>query len=556
MFLEINNPNSYIWQPHNTLVVVMSLVGGLGLFLLGMQLLSRSMKDLAGKQMRFLLSNLSGNRFKGAGMGIFFTVLFQSSSATTVVMVSFVEAGLLVFDQTLPVLLGSALGTTITAQLVAFKIGQYALLGIGFGFLLSMAVKGRLKHFFEVLMSMGLIFFGMDIMAQSIKPLAAYQPFVDVITHLTNPAIALLLGVLATSLIQSSAAFIGILISLGASGLLDVAHCLPMILGANIGSTVAALISSISLGRAAKRVALANLSLKIATSLLFIVLLPQCIDFTIAFSGKNASLARQLANAHTIFNLALMLLWLPNVTWFAKLFNRFVLKDIPQPVFNLKFLTDDVLESPSLSIALLKKEVVDMGEVVMSMVDTSINLFIFKDERQLAEIRNMEQRVDEYREKINEFWLKSAHITSREKWPDEVYELLHLVNELEQIADLVSVNIVHQAEKWMVMNTDFSPQGKEELVFYHSRCIKQLRRALVLVSNRDYQHALKMKQKYREYAYMAFDLEMSHFKRLFDPGSQSVESSKIHIELLNLFRIINSRATNFGRIVLRDVSIH
>lgn len=545
----------HAWNSMDTFMVVMTILGGLGLFLLGMQYLSQSMKNLAGKQMRHLLSNVSGSRWKGAALGIFFTILFQSSSASTVVLVSFVEAGLLVFVQTLPVLLGAALGTTITAQLIAFNIGQFALLGVGVGFVLSMASKGRYKHLFEVLTSIGLIFYGMQLMSQAVKPLSGYEPFLQVMIHISNPVVALLLGLAATALIQSSAAFIGILISLGATGLLSVESCLPMILGANIGTTISGLIVSLSLGRAAKKVAVANFMFKLLTALAFIAFISQwhlIVDFV---SGEKAGFGRQLANAHTLFNLLLMVVWLPLIPWFSRLFNQYIMPDRVEPTFSLRFLTDDVLESPSLSISLLKKELVDMGQVVLKMVDNSLGLFIFKDERQLAEIKAIENRVDDYSEKINQFWLKSAHVTSRDKWPNEVYELLYLVNELEQIADLVSVNLVHQAEKWLATDADFSAEGKDELVYYHSRCIKQLQRALLLVENRDYLHAIKMKQKYREYAYMAFDLELSHFKRLFAPESQSVESSKIHIELLSLFRIINSRTTNFGRIVLRDPSI-
>lgn len=544
-----------LWNSKDTFMVVMTILGGLGFFLLGMQYLSQSMKNLTGKQMRHLLSNISGSRWKGALLGIFFTILFQSSSASTVVLVSFVEAGLLVFVQTLPVLLGAALGTTITAQLIAFNIGQFALLGVGVGFVMSMASKGRYKHLFEIVTSIGLIFYGMQLMAQAVKPLSNYEPFLQVMVHISNPVVALLLGLAATALIQSSAAFIGILISLGSTGLLSVESCLPMILGANIGTTVSGLIASLSLGRAAKKVAVANFMFKLLTALAFIAFISQWHLIVTFVSGHKASFGRQLANAHTIFNLLLMCVWLPLLPWFNKLFNRFIMPDRVEPSFSLRFLTDDVIESPTLSISLLKKELVDMGQVVLKMVDNSLSLFIFKDERQLAEIKAMENRVDDYSEKINQFWIKSAHITSREKWPNEVFELLYLVNELEQIADLVSVNLVHQAEKWMQTDADFSAEGKDELIYYHSRCIKQLQRALLLVENRDYHHAIKMKQKYREYAYMAFDLELSHFKRLFAPESQSVESSKIHIELLSLFRIINSRTTNFGRIVLRDPSI-
>lgn len=541
-----------IWTNDNTLSVLMGVIGGLGLFLLGMQMLSQSMRNLAGRQMRHFLSGVSNNRFYGAGFGVFFTILFQSSSAATVVLVSFVDAGLLSFAQTLPVVLGTAFGTTITAQLVAFKIGKYALLGIGAGFLLSIFSKGRWKCLFEALLSLGMLFYGMELMSQAVKPLQQYPPFIQAMAHITHPVLALLLGFVATATIQSSAAFIGILITLGATGLLDLSHCLPMILGSNIGTTVTALISSVKASRQAQKVAVANMMFKVVTAFVFIWFLPQWEWLVLKIGGTAPEFGRSVANAHTFYNLVLMLFGLPFTAPFGRFISNYLLRDKSKPQFTLKYLTDEVLDSPSMSVALLKKELLSMGQVVVKMVDASLGLFIGPQKMDAEELKRMEQETDAYRQKINDFWLKSAQVTSREKWSAEVYQLLHLVNELEQVADLVSVNILNQAEKYQNLGLSFSEAGKEELGHYHSRCVKQLNRAMDLVENRDYESALKMKNKYREYAYLAFDLEMSHYQRLFSPQSQSIESSKIHLELLNLYRIITSRATNFGRLVLRE----
>ncbi|MFT3739007.1 MAG: Na/Pi cotransporter family protein [Breznakibacter sp.] len=541
-----------IWSSDSALLVTMGLVGGVGLFLLGMQMLSQGIRNLAGKQMRHFLSGVSKNRIYGAGFGVFFTVLFQSSSASTVVLVSFVDAGLLSFTQALPVVLGTAFGTTITAQLVAFKVGKYALFAIGFGFILSILSKGRWKHLFETLLSLGLLFYGMDMMSQSMKPLQDYQPFIHAMGHITHPVPALLLGFVVTALIQSSAAFIGILIMLGSTGLLDLGHCLPMILGSNIGTTLTALISSISASRQAQKVAVANVMFKIATAFIFIWFLSQWEWLVLKLMGETPDFGRAVANAHTFYNLVLMLGWLPFTEQFGRFISRYLLPDKKKDQFTLKYLTDAVLDSPTISVALLKKELLGMGQVVVRMVDASLGLFIGPNEIDIDELKRLEQETDSYRQKINDFWLRSAKVSSREMWSAEVYQLLHLVNELEQVADLVSVNIIHQAEKYQNIGVEFSDAGKDELTYYHSRCVKQLNRALDLVENRDYDSALKMKKKYREYAYLAFDLEMSHYQRLFSPQSLSVESSKIHLELLNLYRIITSRATNFGRLVLRE----
>lgn len=552
MLLLMTSTPQTIWNYDDTLMVIMGLLGGLGLFLLGIQMLSQSMKNLAGRQMRHFLSHVSGNRFFGAAFGVFFTLLFQSSSAATVVLVGFVEAGLLQFVQTLPVVLGTAFGTTITAQLVAFKVGKYALLAVGVGFVIAMFTKGKWKYSFETLLSLGLLFYGMEIMSHAMQPLQNYAPFVKMVMHVQHPLLALLAGMLATAIIQSSAAFIGILISLGSTGLLGVEACLPLVLGSNIGTTVTGLISAINVGRQAQKVAVANFLFKLITAIAFMFVLSGWASATDWMTGSRESFGRWVANAHTLFNLLLMIVWLPFTGWFGKWMNTRLMPETQQPEFTLKYLTDEVLDSPDLSIALLKKELLSMGQVVQTMVARSLDLFLQPSMVKIADIRSMEEETDNYRQKINDFWLKSAKVSQREKWPPDVFQLFHLMNELEQIADLISVNLVHQAEKWQQGNMQFSNEGKDELIQYHSQCVNQLQRALDLVENRDYHRALQLKQTYREYAYLAFDLEKHHYQRLFSLNSQSVESSKIHLELLNLFRMINSRATNFGRIILRE----
>jgi phosphate:Na+ symporter len=552
--LLVSVTNAVKWDDQQWLWLVMGLIGGLGLFLLGMEMLSRSLKALAGRQMRLFLESATRNRLVAAVFGVLFTVLFQSSSASTVVLIGLVDAGLLSFVQTLPVVLGTAFGTTITAQLVAFKVGQYSLLAIGVGFLLSMASRGKWKSIFEVLLSLGILFYGMEIMSGAMKPLANYQPFIEIMSHISNPVIGLLVGLIATALIQSSAAFIGILITLGTTGLLSLHMALPLILGANIGTTVTGIISSLNAGNSAKKVAYVNLTFKLSTAILFLGLLPLWESFTM-WSSQGLSLGRSLANAHTLFNLFLLIIWLPFTLWFGRWFDRVVLPTTKAPVFSLNHLTDNVLGSPDLSIALLKKELVDMGKVVGMMIESALDPFLHRDLNSIHALKVWEQETDNYREEINKFWLKSGHYKENEAGHKELFELFHLMNELEQIADLISVNLVQQAEKWQVLNIEFSEEGKQELLYYHSRCVKQFNRAILLVENRDYHRALKMKQKYRKYAYMAFDLELSHYKRLFKTDSQSVESSKIHLELLNLFRIINSRSTNFGRLIIMESQV-
>ena len=327
---------------------------------------------------------------------------------------------------------------------------------------------------------------------------------------------------------------------------------LPLILGTNIGTTVTALLAATTATYPGRKLAVANALFRIIGALLFIWFVKPWGDFTVFLTGQSAALPRLLANAHTLFNVVMAVTMLPFTTAIGNLALRLVPKPKSKPVHSLHYLNKELLTSPDLSMPFLLKEVQDMGEVVYSMVKVSMRPFFDRDEKAIDKIKQWEEKTDFYRDAINKFLVKLNETYPVDQWSEEVYRMMHVVNELEQIADIVSVNITRQAEKWLDMNIQFSPDGRRELENYHQRCLKQLERALTLMYNWDASEALKMKRKYRKYALMAFDLERQHYKRLFSPHTQSLESSKIHMELLNLLRIINSRATNFGRMVFME----
>jgi phosphate:Na+ symporter len=529
--------------------IVINLIGGLGIFLLGMELLSTGTKSLAGGKLRQWLDKFLKNKAGGVGFGILLTLLFQSSSAASVVLVGFVDASIITFQQTLPVLLGTGIGTTITAQLISINLGNYALLFVGFGFFTKAFANGKWSNVGQIILGFGTLFFGMKLMSDGMAPLRDMEGFVKILLHLEHPIAGLLVGMVFTALIQSSAAFIGILITLCNSGLLSFEASLPLILGTNIGTTVTALLAAITASYPGRRLAVANALFRLAGAFLFIWIIAPWAGLTYYITGETAANARLLANAHTIFNFTMAFTMLPLTAFIGNVATMIVMKPKEKPIHTLQYLNKELLSSPELSLPFLQKEVQDMGEVVYSMVKVSMQPFFIRDHKALDHIKIWEERADFYRDEINKFMVKINETRPIEEWTEDYYKMLHVVNELEQIADIVSVNISRQAEKWLKGTIEFSPEGRKELDLYHKRCLKQLERALVLMHNWDASEALKMKRKYRKYALMAFDLERQHYKRLFSPQTTSLESSKVHMELLNLLRIINSRATNFGRLV-------
>jgi phosphate:Na+ symporter len=527
----------------NYFLIFIQLLGGLGFFLLGMDQLSSGMKSLAGRQMRHVLEKFTATKGGGVVFGILLTVLFQSSSAASVVMVGFVDAALLSLGQTLAVMLGTGIGTTITAQIIAFKLGTYSLGFVGIGFLFKAFGRRRWSYSGQIVMALGILFYGMDLMSSGMEPLGSMERFTGWLVYLQNPVWGVVAGTIFTAMIQSSAAFIGIVMTLTATGLLSVSDALPLILGTNIGTTVTALIASLNSSIGGKRLAVANTLFRVAGVFIMIWLLGFWEHVTWTLSGDNASGGRFLANAHTIFNVFMTLIFLPFTGIIGSIVNRMV-PEKKKKSFHLNYLKPELIGSGEMMLPFLKKEVGDMGRLVIKMVDDALSPFFDRESKVLDNLRSNEKMVDNYREEINRFLVSMNEKMSAQEWSDDIYRFLHVVNELEQIADIVSVNIARQGEKWLDANIHFSEEGGRELRDYQQRCVKQLARAMQLLEDWEPEQAMKMKRKYRKYALMAYEMEMQHYKRLLAPSSRSVESSKVHIELLNLLRIINSHATN------------
>ncbi|MDZ7764442.1 MAG: Na/Pi cotransporter family protein [Melioribacteraceae bacterium] len=317
-------------EPSWVFILASGVIGGLGLFLLGLHMLSTGLKKTAGNKMRAILSKVTNNRFVAVGIGALITMVIQSSSATTVMLVSFVKAKLMTFTQTLGIILGAAIGTTITLQLIAFKITDFALLIIGIGFVFYFFSKSKkFRNIGESILGFGILFFGMYIMSDAMSPLRTYQPFINVLLELENPLLGILIGTILTALLQSSSAFLGIVLILSMQGLITLDAAIPLIFGANIGTSITAILASINANRDAKRVALAHTLFKVVAVLIFVWFIPAFSEFTKMVSpsiesaevlaGSNSVIPRQIANAHTVFNVLFTILFLPFLTPIADL---------------------------------------------------------------------------------------------------------------------------------------------------------------------------------------------------------------------------------------------
>ncbi len=545
------------------LMLVAGLFGGLGFFLLGMNMMSQGMQKSAGDKMRSILGSLTRNRIFALGLGTFVTMVIQSSSATTVMLISFVNAGLMKFAPSLGIILGADIGTTITAQLIAFKLTDYALLMVAVGFAVyTFPKKEKIRHAGEAILGFGILFYGMHIMSESMYPLRTFDPFISFIIHLENPLAGIFIGALFTALIQSSSAFIGIMIVLATQGLLTLEAGVPLLLGANIGTAVTAVLASINTTREAKKVALAHTIFKIAGIMLIVWWIPDFIKLVrmvspVAEHIDNmdiiaSELPRQIANAHTLFNVLITMVSLPFLNTFAGFIEK-IIPEIPEKkqILSTKYLRNEPDMPSSLALNLVKKEVTHMAHIVQEMVNRFMIPFISKQKPETEWMMQKEDEVDFLRDSINSYILRIASDAVKKERIHEAFEMLYTVKEFEQIADMVSSTYFDKANKWVLSDFEFSEEGKMELTEYHLQVQKQISRAIDAFGELNLEKAKLMKEKHNKYRQVAVDFQRNHYARLANMMENSLKTSKTHLELITILATIFSHATNVARIIMR-----
>lgn len=552
-------------KPTWVMFMIFGLLGGLGLFLFGMEMMSSSMQRSAGGKMRSILGALTHNRFVGVAVGAFVTMVIQSSSATTVMLVSFVQAQLITFARTLGVILGADIGTTITAQLIAFKLTDYALLMIAIGFGLKLlSRRDNLRNIGDVLLGFGLLFYGMHVMSTAMHPLRTYTPFLNMLTELENPVFGILVGTAFTAMIQSSSAFTGIIIVLAQQGFLTLEAGIPLIFGANIGTCVTAALASINAGRDAKRVALAHTMFKVIGVVAAIAFIPMLAKFVqdispggIIDTDDQAALAqfipRQIANAHTIFNVSLTLIFLPFTGLFAKLIMRMLPDRVEDQTvrYDTRFLEPSLLNTPALALNLAKVEIIKMGELVKEMAVKSIEPFFTGSLSELDVLHEMEEQVDVLDEQISAYLIDIGKRELNEEQTDEVYLMMHVTKQYEQIADIIDKELRPLAQEKAAQAAQFSAIGASEVRTYHIKMIKQIARSIDSFTNDSLEKAVRMTKKQAKYVALEGDLRQHHFERLRENIQESVTSSEIHLDLMDCLRKMNSYSANVARALVQ-----
>ena len=532
------------------ILIIIGLFGGLGMFLYGMEMMSDGMKMTAGNSMRAILKKLTSNRFIAVFVGAFITMIIQSSSATTVMLVSFVNSGLLNFVQALGVILGSNIGSTVTAQIVAFKVTDYALLLIAVGSIMTLfSKKDSAKHIGFVILGFGLLFYGMKVMSDTMKPLRTDPTFNIILTSFENPFLGIIAGAVFTALIQSSSATTGIVITLASSGSITLEAGIPLILGANIGTCITALLAGLKATRDAKRVAIGHVLFNVIGVLVFCFWIPTFADLV---AQTTDNVPRQIANAHTIFNIVSTMLFIPFAPFISRTIIRYFpdkekLRNIEKPaILNLD---EKVLSYPTAAINNAQAEISGVVGLTERVVGSLVSPFITDKDQSDVEnpelnlITGLHQRLEKIKylnENISNYLIKISQQDLTSHQSREVFALVSATNYLNSINDTVKVKFENLIGKKESLDEGFSDAGQEEILVYHAKLLKQIKRLNKYFAKYDRAKATKIMKKGKKYKDLEEKYRLEHFKRVSGNVSVSVATHQLHVELMDMLKQINT----------------
>ncbi|WP_456379995.1 Na/Pi cotransporter family protein [Thiolapillus sp.] len=441
-------------------VILMGLAGGLAIFLYGMELLTNALKASTGKRLKTLLARMTTNRFKGVMAGALVTAIIQSSSVTTVLVVGFVSAGLMHLSQTIPIIMGASIGTTITAQIIAFKITHFALLIIAGGFALQFLSRNEItQRTGTMIFGFGMIFFGMSLMGDATAPLRDYPPFIRFLQQMEHPLYGILASAAFTAIVQSSSATTGVIIVLATQGLITLDQGIALVFGANIGTCVTALLAAIGKSREALRAAMVHITFNALGVLAWFWFIPEFATLVRSISPPHPELVgidrlaaetpRQIANAHTLFNVGNTLLFIGFTSWFAKLVTWMipVTEEEKSRKVVPKYLDMDLLDTPSLALDRVRMEIGRMAERVLPMLRRGVHLAIDGNARELSELSRMDSEVGMLHGPILDYLRELAKGDLRSDEAELLHHYLTIASYYESIGDNLKLHLIHVGRK-------------------------------------------------------------------------------------------------------------
>lgn len=545
--------------------MITGLGGGLAMFLFGMRVMTEGLKNSAGPGMKRLLARLTGNRFSALLGGTVVTAVIQSSSVTTVLVVGFISARLMTLKQSIGVIIGANIGTTVTAQIIAFRISRYGLVLIAAGFLLELISKReRWKQAGDAVLGLGLVLFGMELMGSSTAPLQSWQPFLDLMQQMQHPLAGMAAGAVFTTIIQSSSATTGIVIILAGSGLISLEGGIALILGSNVGTCFTALLSSWGKPREAVQASVVHVVFNLFGALLWVAFIPGLADLVRQISPVSDSAApaarlaaeapRQLANAHTVFNVlnAFLFIWL--TTPLARLAEWLVPRksgDESDPLRPM-YLQDYVLEQPAVALDLARQEILRLGDMVRGMLRKILRMATVGEPRDVELLRTFDERIDTLHGYIVSYLSRLLLQGGIEPQHRQVTDYIAVANYLENCADVMSTNIGEGLQRRLTLGAPVSESTREMLQPMFDEVVSGFNNAMTALRDMDVsaaRAAIDSKQTVNKLA----DQAQNHLARRLATGEPyRIPLFQIESDIIENLKRLNTLSRRIGRVVASE----
>jgi phosphate:Na+ symporter len=530
--------------------LIVGLVGGLALFLLGMERMTDSLRIIVGDSARRLLTRLTRNRFVGLLAGAALTAVVQSSSVTTVLVVGFVSAGLMTLIQSIPVVLGSNIGTTVTAQIIAFNVTSWALVFVAVGFL-GASVARRESHRAQAtaLMGLGLLFFGMVVMSEAMAPLRTYQPFIDAMASLDSVLLGILVGAVFTALVQSSSATVGVVIVLAGQGLITLDAGIALILGSNIGTSVTAVLAAIGKPRDAQRTAAANVVFNVVGVLMWLPLIGLATGWIGSLGGGTP---REIANAHTMFNVVNALVFLPFVAQFAALVTWLLPYRRVEGAIAPRYIDLGLLRTPTLALAKARMEMLRMASRVRGMLVDVLPAMLDGDIDELQRIREMDDEVDALHGLILEYLGQISRERLSEEASAELVDLLEATNSLEAVGDIIETNLVGLGRDRIMGSVVVSHGTRTIIERYHREIIEDFDLAIVAMTEKDVVAARSVADRKSGVRRLERDATERYAARLIADAPNRVATYRFETDVVTHLKRVNYFTRRIARVAVPE----
>ena len=549
------------------LQTVFGLLGGLAIFIFGMNMMSESLQKAAGEKMKKILGILTINPVMGVLAGALTTAVLQSSSATTVMVIGFVSAGLMTLPQGISVILGANIGTTMTAQLLAFKISDYILIIIFIGFILSFVMKNeKIKSIGQTIFSFGLLFEGIEIMGSVMKPLASSPVFISMIQHVSDvPVLGVAVGTLMTLVVQSSSATIAVLQNFasqagpdGVTSIMGLAGAIPVLLGDNIGTTITALIACIGQSKDAKRTALAHCTFNISGALLFIWFTKPYAQFITMISTKGPEvevIARQIANAHTVFNITMTLIWLPLIWLLVKIVTRIIPdgKTIIAASGEPLFLDDKMMGQPAAALEMAAREVLHCSDLVCELRDKVKTAVGERENRKIEEINEDGNNIRKLYNRIMEYLANmfSAGVLTEEQ-ASQTAGLMYILSDVDRMG-MLCTEAAESVKGGLEKKNKFSKDATKDITESLDVIEDMYKEAMTAIRTGELENARKITKKKEKVLDLDINMRKNHVKRV-NKGKCRAELTSAFTTVLHSIDRMGSSCANIADAALSDVN--